>query len=144
MKNFKKLTACILLAGFGLITGNCFAQEPAGRAAGEPYPHMPFIAGIGQRIEMYIPVGESAKGPMIDPAKGYRVQDMGKGLYMITDNAYQSMFMEYEKGVVVIDAPPSLQPYILKAIADVTAKPVTHIIYSHAHIDHIGAAKSLG
>lgn len=29
----------------------------------------------------------------------------------------------------------------LKAIAEVTNKPVTQVIYSHAHIDHIGSAE---
>jgi hypothetical protein len=77
-------------------------------AAGAPYPNMPQIAPIGVRIAKYMDVPESAKGLAIDPAKGYRLQRLGNGLYMITDNAYQSMFMTYETGVVVIDAPPRL------------------------------------
>src|SRR5678815_3563535 len=64
-------------------------------------------------------------------------------LYMITDNAYQSMFMVYETGVVVVDAPPAFAQYILKAIDEVTSKPITHLIYSHSHIDHIGGTRSL-
>ena len=63
---------------------------------------------------------------------------------MITDNCYQSMFMVYETGVVVIDAPTSYAEDILKAIAEVTNKPITHIVYSHAAIDHIGGSKRLG
>jgi glyoxylase-like metal-dependent hydrolase (beta-lactamase superfamily II) len=104
---------------------------------------MPVIAPIGERIEKYSDVSESAKGPSIDAHKGYRIQDLGKGLYMITDNAYQSMFMVYETGVVVVDAPPAFAQYIPKAIAEVTDKPVTHLIYSHSHIDHIGGTKIL-
>ena len=45
-----------------------------------------------------------------------------------------------DKGVVAVDAPPSLGQKYLKAIAEVTNKPVNYLIYSHAHIDHIGAA----
>jgi hypothetical protein len=41
-------------------------------------------------------VNESAKGPAIDPDKSYRLQKLGNNLFMITDNAYQSMFMIYE------------------------------------------------
>lgn len=55
--------------------------------AGEPYPNMPSIAPIGVRIGKYLDVRASAQGPAIDSAKGYRLQDLGKGLYMITDNA---------------------------------------------------------
>ena len=53
------------------------------------------------------------------------------------------MFMVYEDGVVVVDAPPPFAQHILKAIAEVTDKSITHLIYSHSHIDHIGGTKSL-
>ena len=82
---------------------------------------------------------EAAKGPPI-PAKGYLVQQIRDGLYWLTDGAYQTMFMVTDKGVVAVDAPPTIGKNYLKAIAEVTNKPVTYVIYSHAHIDHIGAA----
>ena len=66
-------------------------------AAGEPYPHMPSIAPIGEKIGKYMDVPAAAVGPAIDPAKGYRLQDLGGGLHMITDNAYQSMFLVYDE-----------------------------------------------
>jgi Metallo-beta-lactamase superfamily len=112
--------------------------------SGTPYLNMPAIAPIGTRIGKYLDIPESAKGPALDPAKGYRIQALGRGLYMVTENVYQSMFMVYEKGVVIIDAPPSLAAYLPKAIAEITDKPITHLIYSHSHVDHIGGAHSLG
>jgi glyoxylase-like metal-dependent hydrolase (beta-lactamase superfamily II) len=140
MKKIKTtLTKIALICGFVQLSITGFTQL----TADEPYPHMPVIAPIGERIKKYITVNESAKGPSIDPNKGYRLQQLGAGLYMITDNAYQSMFMVYENGVVAVDAPQPLQQYILKAVAEVTSKPITHLIYSHAHIDHIGGTKSL-
>ena len=87
-----------------------------------------------------IQLPEAAKGPPI-PAKGYLVQQIGGGLYWLTDGAYQTMFMVTDKGVVAVDAPATIGNNYLKAIAEVTTKPVTHVIYSHAHIDHIGAAE---
>jgi len=105
---------------------------------------MPSIAPIGVKIDKYMDVPASSQGPTIDPAKGYRLQDLGKGLYMITDNAIQSMFLVYDRGVVVIDAPQNLAAFIPKAIAEVGDKPITHLIYSHSHADHIGGAKALG
>lgn len=114
------------------------------REAEESYANMPSIAPIGVKIGKYIDVPPSAQGPAIDPVKEYRVQDLGSGLYMITDNAYQSMFMVYDRGVVVIDAPPRFAAHIPEAIAAITDKPITHLIYSHSHIDHIGGAKTLG
>ena len=137
-----------LFATLFLMAGIAFASAiftPTARAqAAAPYLNMPEIAPIGVRAENYLAIPESALGPAIDPAKGYRVQLLGKGLYMVTENVYQSMFMVYENGVVVIDAPPSLAAFIPKAIAEVTNKPITHLIYSHSHTDHIGGAKGFG
>ena len=82
---------------------------------------------------------DAAKGPPI-PSKGYLVGELGDNLYSVTDGAYNTMFLVTEKGVVAVDAPPSLGQKYLKAIAEVTNKPVNYLIYSHAHIDHIGAA----
>lgn len=110
----------------------------------ERYPNMPLVAPIGDKTSKYLDVPASAQGPAVDPAKGYRLQDLGSGLYMITDNAYQSMFMVYDKGVVVVDAPPGYAAKIPQAIAEVTDKPITHIVYSHSHVDHIGGTKTLG
>jgi glyoxylase-like metal-dependent hydrolase (beta-lactamase superfamily II) len=113
-------------------------------ATAQPYPDMPAIAPIGVRIGKYMDIPESAKGPAIDPAKGYRLQELGKGLYLITDNAIQSMFMVYDSGVVVIDAPQAYAAHLRQAIAEVTRNPITHLIYSHSHADHIGGARVLG
>src|SRR5688572_12515410 len=113
-------------------------------AAGEPYPRMPQIATIGERIAKYQEIPESARGPAVDPAKGYRLQALGDGLFMVTDNVYQSMFLVYDRGVVVIDAPPNYAKRIPQALAEVTRNAVTHVIYSHSHIDHIGGITALG
>jgi glyoxylase-like metal-dependent hydrolase (beta-lactamase superfamily II) len=140
--------AVLIMAGICACAAGAHAQSSVSNSApgeaGEPYPNMPSIAPIGVRIAKYMDVPASALGPPIDPAKGYRLQDLGSGLYMITDNAYQSMFLVYDRGVVVIDAPQNLAAHIRQAIAEVSDKPITHLIYSHSHADHIGGAKVLG
>ncbi|NJN81758.1 MAG: MBL fold metallo-hydrolase [Caldilineaceae bacterium] len=50
------------------------------------------------------------------------------------------IFMVTGEGVIVVDAPPTIGEKALAAIAEVTDEPITHVIYSHAHADHIGAA----
>ncbi|MFG2195012.1 MBL fold metallo-hydrolase [Streptomyces sp. NPDC048639] len=87
----------------------------------------------------YAPVPPSARGPEI-PEKGYVVQEIRDRLYWITDGTYQMIFLVTGEGVVVVDAPPTLGHNILRAIAEVTSEPITHIVYSHHHADHIGAA----
>jgi glyoxylase-like metal-dependent hydrolase (beta-lactamase superfamily II) len=87
-----------------------------------------------------VQIPQTAKGPAIPSGKGYLVQEIGNQLYSVSDGSYNAMFMVTDQGVVAIDAPPTLGDKYLKAIAEVTDKPVSHVIYSHAHLDHIGAA----
>ena len=82
----------------------------------------------------------SSNGSSAHPARGYSVSDIGEGLYWVTDGGYNTMFAVSSEGVLACDAPPSLGANYLKAIAEVTDKPVTHLVYSHEHIDHIAAA----
>jgi len=110
-------------------------------ALGESVEHPILPPGVPN--DRYLQVPASAKGPAIDPAKGYRLQPLGEDLYMVTDNAYQAMFLEYDDGVVLVDAPQSLARFIMTAIAEITEKPLTHVIYSHSHLDHIGGMEAI-
>jgi len=75
--------------------------------------------------------------------KGYELQEIGGGAYVVSSTGYNSMFLVTGDGVIVIDAPPSLGDKINDAIAEVTEEPVKYLIYSHAHKDHIGGANVL-
>jgi len=99
------MAATLLWAGLGSATESDHEAPPG--QAGRPYANMPDIAPIGIRVDKYYDIPEQAKGPEIDPAKGCRVEELGKGLYMITDGFFQSVFMVYETGIVLIDAPPN-------------------------------------
>lgn len=81
-----------------------------------------------------------ASAPKIPPEKGYFVQEIRGGLYWVTDGLYNTMFLVSSKGVIAVDPLPNLGERYLKAIAEVTDQPVTHVIYSHEHTDHIAAA----
>lgn len=88
-------------------------------------------------------IPEAAIGPTIPPEKGYFVEEIRGGLYWVTDGSYNTMFMVTDEGVIAVDAPPSIGTNYLKAIAEVTDKPIKYVIYSHSHLDHIGAAASI-
>ncbi|MEU9149809.1 MBL fold metallo-hydrolase [Streptomyces sp. NPDC048417] len=90
----------------------------------------------------FAPVPDFALGPDI-PESGYVVQDLGGGAHFVTQGMINTMFVETKSGVVLVDASPFLGDRLLEAIESVTPKPVTHLIYSHAHADHIGAAHLL-
>lgn len=63
--------------------------------------------------------------------------------YGITSGLVNTMFLVTRTSVVVVDAPPDLGDKLLTAIEEVTPRPVTHLIYSHAHADHIASAHLL-
>jgi glyoxylase-like metal-dependent hydrolase (beta-lactamase superfamily II) len=116
------------------------------RITGEKQSYLKFVSAAGMNGDMnntsnavQTQIPESAKGPAI-PEKGYLVEEIRDNLYWVTDGSYNTMFLVTDEGVVAIDAPPSIGQNYLKAIAEVTDKPVTTVIYSHAHLDHIGAA----
>jgi len=115
--------------GLALPAGLALAGQPVARA----------LAGGDPTTPTYDPVPATAKGPAI-PSKGYLLQQLGAGLYYLTDGVYQMMFLTTGQGVIAVDAPPTIGHNILRAIAEVTSEPVTHVIYSHVHADHIGAA----
>ena len=82
-----------------------------------------------------------AKEPaLIDQDKGYFVGEIASGVYWVVSNGYQVMFLTTGEGVVVIDAPEPIGEKYLEAISEVTNEPITHMIYSHSHADHTGAA----
>jgi glyoxylase-like metal-dependent hydrolase (beta-lactamase superfamily II) len=135
--------AAAVLALSAVAAQDASALSPAGQP-GEAYQGMPALAPIGVRPDRYLPMSAENTPPPIDPAKGYRTQKLGDGLFMVTENAYQSIFLVYETGVVVVDAPPTYSAHLKQAIAEVTDRPITHVVYSHSHTDHIGGVNDLG
>jgi glyoxylase-like metal-dependent hydrolase (beta-lactamase superfamily II) len=96
----------------------------------------------------YAPVPPTSFGPALN-ADGYFVGQIHDNLYWVTDGFYQSMFLAGARGVVLVDAPPTIGHNLVRAINQVTASTgtpskVTHLVYSHSHADHIGAASIFG
>ncbi|WP_157596189.1 MBL fold metallo-hydrolase [Plesiocystis pacifica] len=78
--------------------------------------------------------------PPVDPDTGYYLEELGEGAWFVSGWSHNAMFVVTDESVVVLDAPPSLGEAYVDAIREVTDKPVSHLIYSHAHTDHIGRA----
>jgi glyoxylase-like metal-dependent hydrolase (beta-lactamase superfamily II) len=95
-----------------------------------------------QDLKSYVPVLSSVKAKFwkIDPNLGYAVKNVGGGVYVISDNGWQSAFLVTDEGVIVLDAPASFGKNIPSAIATVTDKPIKMLVYSHVHKDHIGGS----
>jgi glyoxylase-like metal-dependent hydrolase (beta-lactamase superfamily II) len=92
----------------------------------------------------YAPIPPSARGVALNE-QGYHVGRVERNLYWVTDGVYQSAFLATPDGVVLFDAPPSIGHNLRSAVDEVAAAEgvtnrVTHLVYSHHHADHGGAA----
>ncbi|HBB7362597.1 TPA: MBL fold metallo-hydrolase [Escherichia coli] len=68
----------------------------------------------------------------------YVLQKIGERTYYVQRYFYSTTFYVGDKGVLLFDAPEGRGKYLLQAIRDVTPLPVTALVYSHYHVDHIG------
>jgi len=92
----------------------------------------------------YAPIPRSALGPALNDQR-YYVGRVERNLYWVTDGVYQSAFLTTRDGVVLFDAPPSIGGNLQRAVDEIAAangvpNTVTHLVYSHHHADHGGAA----
>ena len=97
-----------------------------------------------QDLPDYAPIPRSALGPALND-QGYYVGRVERNLYWVTDGVYQSAFLTTPDGVVLFDAPPSIGGNLRRAVDEIAAaegvsNTVTHLVYSHHHADHAGAA----
>ncbi len=68
------------------------------------------------------------------------IQKVKDNLYMITGGGGNTAAFITEKGVAVVDTKlPNNGPGILEKIKSVTPKPVTMVINTHTHGDHVGS-----
>src|SRR6267143_1875745 len=95
-----------------------------------------------ESLKEYVPVLPAVKAKFwkIDPKVGYVVKNVGGGVYVMSDNGWQSAFLVTDEGVIVFDAPASFGKNIPLAISKVTDQPIKTLVYSHAHKDHIGGS----
>jgi glyoxylase-like metal-dependent hydrolase (beta-lactamase superfamily II) len=100
--------------------------------AGAQSPELPEYVPLLPQVQ--------AQALAVDPQKGYRVFRLKPDVYLITDGAYESLFVTTGKGVALFDAPPSFAGHISQAVAETTSEPVAALVYSHQHVDHIGGA----
>jgi glyoxylase-like metal-dependent hydrolase (beta-lactamase superfamily II) len=96
----------------------------------------------------YVPVPPSAFGPALND-QGYYVGRVERNLFWVTDGTYQSAFLATDEGIVLFDAPPTIGHNLRRAVDEIAetegvANTVTHLVYSHHHADHAGAADLFG
>ncbi|MBV7336676.1 MBL fold metallo-hydrolase [Chloroflexi bacterium TSY] len=86
-----------------------------------------------------------ARTPQLDPETQLYVEEIEPNLFYVTGGIYQSAFLKTDEGIVVLDAPPSFAHKLPAVIAEHAPNvPITHLVYSHGHTDHVGGAAVFG
>jgi glyoxylase-like metal-dependent hydrolase (beta-lactamase superfamily II) len=109
---------------------------------------MTSTASTGVDLPDYEPLPPSALGPALNE-QGYYCGRVERNLFWVTDGTYQAAFLATAQGVVLFDAPPTIGHNLRRAVDEVAesegiSNTVTHIVYSHHHADHAGAADLFG
>jgi len=78
--------------------------------------------------------------PQQRPPAALEIQKVKDYLYVITGGCWNTAVFITEKGVVIVDTKnPGMGPGILEKVKSVTPNPVTMIINTHTHGDHVGS-----
>jgi glyoxylase-like metal-dependent hydrolase (beta-lactamase superfamily II) len=106
------------------------------------YSLLPFVLLLGSAARAGV-TGLALESQVRSPAASsetYLLKEIRGGLYWLSDGAYNTMFLVSSQGVIVVDPLPTLGNRYLEAVAKVTSQPITHVVYSHEHTDHIAGA----
>ncbi len=89
--------------------------------------------------DVFVEDGYVETSPLLGP-KGYLLKSIARDVYFFSTGVYNTMFVATSEGVILIDPIRDQGEALKKAIRETTALPVKFLIYSHAHLDHIGDA----
>ncbi len=70
--------------------------------------------------------------------KPFQIQRLSENVYWVSVSYYNVTVLVGKESVLLIDAPIGRGKRILEAIKTITNKPLSAIVYSHAHSDHVG------
>ncbi|HCQ3823294.1 TPA: MBL fold metallo-hydrolase [Escherichia coli] len=118
-----------------LISGSIFAQTEISTANSSTVNASHVEPSAGKIISPSDKLNNLFERNMSQP---YILQKIGERTYYVQRYFYSTTFYVGDKGVLLFDAPEGRGKYLLQAIRDVTPLPVTALVYSHYHVDHIG------
>ena len=68
---------------------------------------------------------------------------IAEGVFVVT-NGYRTLAIEMKDGIVLLDAPQNGTPAsIQQAKEAIPGKPITHVITTHLHMDHVGGLRTV-
>ncbi len=100
------------------------------------------FCGLGagaHTIDMNVPLPE---GQFMPGLESLEVEELAEGLYAFRWEAYRSIFMVTDEGVIVTDpqSPVAAEKYLAE-IRKITDKPIKYVVHSHSHWDHVAGGQ---
>lgn len=127
-----------------LLAGGAAGQSAAAAApAGPPEPPSPVDATYVDPSAM-TPLRPGDKVSHLfrrNNTQLYILQRLTKRTYWVQHQNYAALFYVGDKGVLLLDAPEGGGDAVLKAVAEVSKLPITALVLSHDHADHIADAR---
>ncbi len=71
------------------------------------------------------------------------VRQLSERGWFVGDGGYNNLVLVGDHGLVLCDAPPSYGTRLTAALRQISDLPVTHLLYSHEHVDHIAGAGAI-
>lgn len=131
------------------------------RAATAPQDFLPSeLSACAQQVPVtgnVPPNGAPVPNPFLGEFSGgfFHVGRISDGLFFATDGAFQAVFAVTRRGILLVDAPPSIgfNPVdpassvsildVIFSIPETQGLEIRKMIYSHPHLDHIGQASKV-
>ncbi len=122
-----------LVKSFMFLTA--FALSPAVNAVASQFIYKPASLAVPATDLQKVEGGHLERFQM-----PFQIQRLSDNVYWVSVAYYNVTVLVGTDSVLLIDAPIGRGKQILEAIKTITNKPVSAIVYSHAHSDHIGDA----
>ena len=150
--NLKIIAAKLIFSATLLTTTAVFSDEPV-KASIHPIqevgPVRTYNAELpGERVKPSainkLQPGQRLDIPYVTPIDSWIIQKLTERSYWILSDQFAVTVFVGDRGVLLIDAPDVFQmDLFVKELKSITPLPVTTIVYSHPHIDHVGNADEL-
>jgi len=104
---------------------------------------MPAISQAASSTEVLKPGNYVENLSYLRYTQPYVIQRLTERTYMVSVTTHNATFYVSDKGVIVFDPLSDEQgQVVLDAISSITDLPVTALVYSHYHLDHLSAAQT--
>lgn len=137
----KNMKTSLILAGL-LVSASALAQQPARTLVEAPSTVNATYVTASSKTALK-PDEKIANLYTLNLTQPYVLQKLTQRTYWFQRQFYGTTFYVGDKGVLLFDPLEQRAPFMLAAIKEVTNLPVSAIVYSHDHGDHIGDAPAV-